>query len=537
MQQDWPHQVSAFDQVEAAIAQGQRRICLAMATGAGKTRVASKLINAWSDQEHRTVIYTNRRMLVDQLSANLDAAGIDHGVRASGWSTDNAVFPVQIASIQTEDARVNKAKTWQLHDAKRILVDESHCNKGPVAKGIIDRHVSEGAAIVGLTATPLDIGDIYHHLIQAGTMAELRACGALVPAWHYAPSEPDLRQFGKAARAKLAQGQDLSEADQRQAFTNPGIFGCVIEWYHKLNPNQKPTILFASGVPESIWFAEQFTKAGVPAAHIDGDVVYWNGEAKRSSSTSRAELKEAFKEGDVKVVCNRFVLREGIDWPFIEHMIFATVFGSLQSFLQSGGRGMRACEDKQHLIVQDHGGLWWRFGSLNADREWRLDYTAAIAAGLREERFRQGKEREPFRCPECGMVLSFLKCKCGYVVKPGMKPPRMVMQSNGDLKPMHGDIFKPRRICRASNGASNWKRMYFRSCTEKGARTFRAAMALFAMENNYGYPDPSWPYMPIEPMDWFRNVADVPRERLQGYANNNVQELRQGDLLREDSFG
>ena len=50
--------------------------------------------------------------------------------------------------------------------------------------------------------------------------------------------------------------------------------------------------------------------------------------------------------------------------------------------------------------------------------------------------------------------------------------------------------------------------------TEKGSRTFRAAMALFAQENNWGWPDPTWPLMPRAERDFFKLVKEVPRENL-----------------------
>lgn len=533
---DWPHQIQGHDDTEAAIAAGHRAVCLTTPTGGGKTRIACKLIDTWIGQGHKVALYTNRKMLVDQLSGVLDKAGIDHGIRASGHSDEGKVHRVQVSSIQTEDARVNKRKTWQLHDAQRVLIDECHIQKADVARGIMDTHIREGAHIVGLTATPLGIGDIYHHLVVAGTTSSLRACGALVPLFHYGPDEPDMQQFGKAARAKLAAGQDLSEADQRSAFTGPGIFGRVLEWYEKLNPQHRPTILFASGVSESLWFAEQFWKAGITAAHIDGAAVWINGDVKRSSRTARDEVLEGSRDGGIKVICNRFVLREGIDAPWLAHGIFAAIFGSIQSYLQSGGRLLRSHPGLSSVTLQDHGGNWWRHGSLNADREWRLDYDAAMLAGLREERMRRKKEREPCRCPECGLILAFLKCPCGYVVKAGLKPSRPVVQKDGVLKPMHGDIFKPRRVCQAQNAVKDWERQYWRS--RESARTFRAAIALYAYEHNWGFPGDDWPFMPREEGDLFRSVKSVAMDRLYGgkewleAKERRDREREQRDLFR-----
>src|SRR5690606_19790965 len=109
----------------------------------------------------------------------------------------------------------------------------------------------------------------------------------------------------------------------------------------ELNPDRLPTILFAPGVKESIWFAEQFHSKGIRAAHIDGDDIWIDGEYYTSNHQLREEIRKMSESGELPLVTNRFVLREGIDWPFLAHGIFATVFGSLASYLQSGGRLLR----------------------------------------------------------------------------------------------------------------------------------------------------------------------------------------------------
>lgn len=103
--------------------------------------------------------------------------------------------------------------------------------------------------------------------------------------------------------------------------------------------------------------------------------------------------------------------------------------------------------------------------------------------------------------------------------------------TDGQLVELSGRIFKPRRTYGAPNGPKLWERMYFRSCSEKGRRTFRAAAALFASENNWGWPDMSWPFMPIDPMDWYRDCGDVPRDKLRG------KNGRDGEDRTPDSCG
>ncbi len=504
MNEDWPHQTRAVNETLSAVEAGEKRIAITSPTGGGKSRVMQRLIERFTEEGLRTACFINRRMLIDQLSNGLQTAGIRHGIRAAGHEVD-LNYPVQICSVQTEHARSLK---WDRFPAQRILVDEAHLMTGASHRAIFDAYEAEGTIRIGLTATPLDIGDLYDRLIVAGNNTELRGCGALVPCIHYGPDEPDLKRL-----KKLRDGQDLTEKQQRQAMKSPTLWARVIEWYRRLNPDQRPSILFAPGVPESLWFAEQFSKAGIPAAHIDGQEVWWNGQFWKSEKDIREEVLTESREGGCKVLCNRFVLREGIDCPWLAHGIFATVFGSLQSYLQAGGRLLRSFPGLEAVTVQDHGGNWHRHGSLNSDREWDLAYTASIVSGLRAERLRQKQESEPMRCPQCSRILIRGKCSCGFEVQPGCKS-RPVVQEDGTLKEMGGDIYRPRRVTNHPEAAKIWERMYYRAKSKKWNATFNQAAAMFAAENNWGWPPKTLPLMPTEPLDWYRRVSEVPMERL-----------------------
>lgn len=505
----WPHQEYGITETLRLLGLGHKRVCLTSPTGGGKTRILAELAKNFLEAGRNVVLYTNRKILVEQTSAVLAAAGLDHGVRAAGYADDRHM-DFQVSSLQTENSRVLKSKKWELHEAELVLVDEAHSQKGAVARAVLDKHVEElGGAVVGLTATPLGIGEIYEDLIVAGTMSSLRKCGAVVPCRHYGPDEPDLSKIGK-----VRLGEDLSEKQNVKAMMVPGIFGRVYDWWRKLNPDGLPTILFAPGVGESLWFAEQFTARGVPAVHIDGEDVWARGEFSRASKDARRQVLEESQKGEARVLCNRFVLREGVDAPWLRHGIFATVFGSLQSYLQSGGRLLRAYPGCEGVTLQDHGGNWWRHGSLNADRLWELGQTNETLAAMRGDGFRNkkpGDEPEPFRCPRCGMILARLTCTCGYDVRGGTRS-RPVIQADGSAKEYEGDVFKTRRVSTKPNAAKIWERVYYRA--KASNMTFRQAEALFAYENNWGYPPRDLPLMPLKDADWVRKVGDVKREEL-----------------------
>lgn len=505
----WLHQKRGIEAVLQAILGGIRRVVLSSPTGGGKSRMACELIDRWLDEGLTIAVYTRRRVLIEQLSRVLKAHGIEFGTRAAGVKKKDRgdrFARVQIMSMQTEDARVLKGD-MELYPAERVIVDECHDCTGPVAAKILDAHHEDGAAYVGLSATPLGLAGLYDLLIQAGSNSELRACGALAWADHYAPDEPDMR-----AHNSLMPGNLPTDPQNRKIMQPPKMFGRMLEHLRKLNPELKPTILFASGVAESLWFAEQLSAAGIPSAHIDGDSVWMGGKFYRADKKAREAVLSGSKDGAIRCLCNRFVLREGVDAPWLRHGVFATVFGSLQAYLQSGGRLLRNHAGLSSVTIQDHGGNWWRHGSLNADRTWNLQWTGEIERGLREDRQR-GKP-QPGLCPKCGLVLSAARCRlCGWEASVWKKS-KPVMQTDGTLREMTGDSFKPRREFKRPDGPARWKRMYYRARSKKWNATFRQAFAMFAQENDWGWPSKSWPLMPREALDDFRRVADVPYERL-----------------------
>ena len=486
---------------------GERQLCLTSPTGGGKSHIICRLIEWALENAYLPVLYTNRKLLIDQLVRVLDAHGIDHGVRAAGHQ-DQRELPVQISSLPTENARVLKSGRWLVHGhGKKVLaiIDEAHLNSSETAQKILGQHLEHGGAYVGVTATPIDLGHLYTRLVVAGTPSELRQCGAIVPAYHYGPDEPDMTKFKQSIKTG-----EYTEGDVRKAIMTRCIFARVVEHYHAINPDGRPTLLFAPGVKESIWFAEQLSAAGIKAAHIDGGGVWVDGEYQRGGDRER--LIDAIRCGDIQVLCNRFVLREGIDIPQVSHVILATVMGALRTYLQSLGRGGRACEGKDRFTVQDHGGHWHRHGSVNADRVWDMGHTENMISGMRQERLREKKAPEPIHCVKCGLIrMSGAVCpQCGHQASVRS---RTVVQMDGTLREHTGDIYKPRRVLMKQNTVQIWTQAYHRARNSKNRMTFRQAEGLFFYENHY-YPPHDLPLMPLDRIDWYRPVADVPRERL-----------------------
>jgi DNA repair protein RadD len=507
----WPHQEKALWEIIGHLRNGTRRILFTSPTGGGKTRVFQEVL-AWAlEQNWKFAAYTNRNLLREQLSRVMEGWGFDHGVRAAN-TPSNLEHAVQICSVQTEANRVlgtkNKNQAWSHHPAQIVVTDEVHLNQGNRLSKLKELHDADGAAFLDITATPLDLVEKHDVIVQGGTASELRACNALLWAQHYAINEPDT----KKVRANKV-GELEIEPGQYRSIWMKSIVGSVLGNYRTLNPDRRPTILFAPGVEESIWFAEQFTNAGHRWAHIDGSSVWLDGELHQGNGL-RDEVIRELRHGKILGVSNRFVLREGIDIPELYLGILATVFGSLQSYLQSVGRILRFNPELPgHVRLQDHGGNWWRHGSANADRIWKLGESARIVAGTREANIREGKEKLPITCPKCGMIrMAGPKCLgCGSEVQ-GTRS-REVIQHDGSLTERSGSPIPPRHERRMPDTEDLWRQIYYRAKKSRNKMTFRQSEALFVHENGY-WPPRDLPLMPRESKDWFMKVRDVPVEKL-----------------------
>jgi DNA repair protein RadD len=536
----WPTQQAGVDAFFRAVAQGFRRICLYAATGGGKTRTGIAIAEDYLDRDFRVAWHTNRRMLLEQTYTVFGRHGINAGIRAAGHGAE-LHHPFQLISVQTEHKRVGKGKQWERHPANLAIFDEAHVMGGPTIEQMMREYLDAGAIVLGLTATPIDIGHLYDILIPAGTITELLALGKLVKPIHIGPDEPDIRVLMKNRKQPAIDeydpsGEDFSENEARKVMGEcdtgyvpnqklVALHGRVYGEWKRLHPAGNLTLLYAPGIKESVWFAQQFAKAGVRAAHIDGDniarcepgsaAIDWTPS---KDPAARGDLIEEFRTGRIKVLCNRFVLREGIDIPEIRHVILATIYGSYASYIQTGGRGLRASPGKERVIIQDHGGNWHRHGLLDEPHNWNLEQTNRMLTGMRMDAFKESKKEEPRRCPQCGLILVFdsrRNCPCGFVLPEGVKT-RPVITSDGKLIQVTGDVYKKRRRQIRQDTAYQWSIIYRRFYTAKGGScTFRQASGFFAHEHWY-HPSKDIPLMPVDEGDWYREVHKIPTDRLRG---------------------
>lgn len=159
------YQASAINNTVEAVARGQQRILLVMATGTGKTYTAFQIIwRLWkSGTKKRILFLADRNILVDQTKNNdfkpFGAAMTKISKRQIDKSYEIYLSLYQAVTGTDEEQNIYKQFSPDFFDL--IVVDE--CHRGSAAEDSAWREVLEyfsNATHIGLTATPKETKEI-----------------------------------------------------------------------------------------------------------------------------------------------------------------------------------------------------------------------------------------------------------------------------------------------------------------------------------------------------------------------------------------
>ena len=159
------YQTNAINRTVEAVAQGQDRILLVMATGTGKTYTAFQIIwRLWkSGQKKRILFLADRNILVDQTKNNdfkpFGAAMTKISSRQIDKSYEVYLSLYQAVTGIEEDKNTYKQFSPEFFDL--VVIDE--CHRGSAAEDSAWREILDyfsSATHVGLTATPKETKDV-----------------------------------------------------------------------------------------------------------------------------------------------------------------------------------------------------------------------------------------------------------------------------------------------------------------------------------------------------------------------------------------
>jgi len=379
------------------------RVILQLPTGAGKSIIAVRIMQAALRNEKRVLFIVERKTLKDQIAEHCNKHKIEYGIQSGDDPRYSWGAPVQIGTIQTLARRSNIDHGFG-YDL--IIVDEAH---------LIYRHQKQimadyaNAKFLGLTATPYTkgLGLLWEHLVKGPSVRELIDQGHLCDYIAYAPPAGQIDTKG----VKLNAGE-YNERELYDRANNDRLFANITdEWQSKAA--EVPTLVFAININHSRILCERFKALGIHAEHLD---------CYSDDDHSRACI-EAFKRGEITVLSSVFRLAIGFDAPNAGCAILARPTKSLILHRQMLGRVLRPAPGKEKAIILDHSSNLERLGLPDDDTDYPLD-TKNVS-----DRKLEGKK--PRICKACGMVSPGNPCSnCGKEVK--LRP--VAKESTGKLQ-------------------------------------------------------------------------------------------------------
>jgi len=162
-----PHyyQTIAINRAIEAIAKGQNRLLLVMATGTGKTFVAFQIIwRLWKARAKKRILFlADRNILVDQTKTN-DFKPFGNAMTKVQHRQVDKSYEIYLALYQAltgSEEEKNIFKQFSPHFFDLVVVDE--CHRGSAAEDAAWREILDyysSATQIGLTATPKETKDV-----------------------------------------------------------------------------------------------------------------------------------------------------------------------------------------------------------------------------------------------------------------------------------------------------------------------------------------------------------------------------------------
>lgn len=383
------YQRIAINRTVDAIARGQDRLLLVMATGTGKTYTAFQIVYRLlqSGMKKKILYLADRNILVDQ-SIQQDFAPLEkviHKINASaddpGTITSHQVYFSLYQQLVGEEGEEHFRELFQPDFFDLVIVDE--CHRGSAKEDSRWRLILEyfnSATQIGMTATPKEtkyvsninyFGDpIYTYSLKEGVedgfLAPFKVINIMTDIGEgWRPRHGQLDIYGNEIPDRIYTNSDydyniiIEDRVQQVA--------AEITRYLKSTDRMSKTIVFCANEDA----AERMRQALVNlnsdmvkqnpdyVVRITGSDIYGKSKLKYFISTS--------SEGPVIATTSK-LLSTGADCKMTKLIVLDEMIGSMTEFKQIIGRGtrLREKEGKTHFVVMDFRNV----SRLFADPDW-----------------------------------------------------------------------------------------------------------------------------------------------------------------------
>lgn len=364
-----PYQQQLIDDVRASLHRGHKAVVAVLGCGGGKSIIQGSIAKQATDRDNRVLFLVHRKELCQQIASTFENVGVDMSL-------------CDVSMVQTVSRRLNELPDYDL-----IITDEAHHSTAKTYTNIYDQF--RDVTKLGFTATPIrlnkgGLGEVYSDLITSVSTQWLIENHYLAPYKYYSVKLADTSGLHTVAG-------EFNQNEVAQLMENKEIYGDTVKQWKRLAEGKK-TIVYCASVEAAKMTAERFSSEGYRSIALDG----------KTPQNERSEAMRAFREGEVKILCNMDLFGEGLDVPDCECVVLLRPTQSLSLHIQQSMRSMRYKPNKTAIII-DHVGNCYRHGLPDDEREWSL-----------EPKKKQDSIVKIRECKECFSVYPPTMSKCPY---------------------------------------------------------------------------------------------------------------------------
>jgi len=383
------YQLIAINRTVEAIARGEDRILLVMATGTGKTYTAFQIIwRLWKAGTKKRILFlVDRNILADQTKTN-DFKPFGAAMTKIMNRTVDKAFEIYLCLYQAvtgteEDKNIYKQFSPDFFDL--IVVDE--CHRGSAADDATWRQVLEyfsSAAQIGLTATPKETKEVsnieyFGEPIYTYSLRQGISDGFLAPykvvrigldkdmlGWR-----PELGQVDKYGQLIEDREYNLKDYDRNLVLEKRTdlVAAKVTQFLRSTNRFAK-TIIFCETTDHADRMRQAMVNANPDLAAANSKYVM---RITGDDDEGKAQLDNFIDpEATYPVVaCTSRLMSTGVDAQTCQLIVLDKRIGSMTEFKQIIGRGTRINEDygKLFFTIMDFRGATTHFADPTFDGE------------------------------------------------------------------------------------------------------------------------------------------------------------------------
>lgn len=333
----------------AAYQAGVNRQVAVLATGLGKTAIASSLMRHHGFDKKLMFLIHMETLAVQAATAMQKWNPNAHvGIEMAGSYVDMDglyVPDIIVASVPTLGRKgSDRIRRFNPDDFSAIIQDECHIGASDSFKrvyshfGLLEPN-PKGPLFLGITATPnrtdgKGLKDLFDMIVFDMGIVDGIGKGWLC----------DLRGFRVDGHAKLdnvhTRAGDFAQDELSKEVNTPERNAIIVKEWYKVAFGKR-TLAFTVDIQHALDLAEAFKVHGIGAKAVWGD------------DPERHQKILEHKTGVIDVLCNCNVLSIGYDDPNIQCIISAAPTKSHLRYTQQIGRGTRIADGKTDCIVLD----------------------------------------------------------------------------------------------------------------------------------------------------------------------------------------